>query len=122
MVAFKSPCGVETGVVRQVKCGSVWRDYTLRDGKIVAEDDLIMRPDDTPWRDPRSSGSKPEVTTAVEQVKAFHDLNPDTDVSQVPHVWADIRQLMAHFALKSRIERERKEAALMDITPTPPPN
>jgi hypothetical protein len=92
----------------------VWREYILRDGKIVAEDDLIMRPEDTLWRDPRSV-DQTEVAACVARIKAFHVMCPDIDVSRVPHIWSDICQLMAHFALESRIERERKEAALMEI-------
>jgi hypothetical protein len=109
------------GVVRQIQWGLVWREYILRDGKIVAEDDLIMRPEDTLWRDPRSV-DQAEVTSCVERIKAFHALHPDTDPTQVSHVWSDICQLMAHFALKSRIARERRENVLMDIAPTHPPN
>jgi hypothetical protein len=113
-IAFKSSFGVEMGVVRQIQWGLVWREYILRDGNTVAEGDLIMRPEDTLWRDPRSV-DQAEVAACVERIKAFHDLNPDTDPTQVPYVWSDICQFMAHFALKSRIERERKEAALMEI-------
>jgi hypothetical protein len=79
-----------------------------------------MRPEETLWRDPRSV-DQAEVTTAVERVKAFHVMYPDIDVSRVPHVWSDICQLMAHFSLKSRIERERKEAALTEIKASIPP-
>jgi hypothetical protein len=119
-IAFESPCGVETGVVRQIRWGLVWREYIVRDGKILAEDDLIMRPEDTLWRDPRSV-NQAEVAACVERIKAFHALHPDVDPTQVPNVWSDICQLMAHFALKSRIERERKEAALMEIKASIPP-
>jgi hypothetical protein len=119
-LTFKSPLGVETGVVSQIRWGLVWRAYILRDGKIVAEDDLIMRPEDTLWRDPRSV-DQAEVADCVERIKAFHALHPDTAPTQVPYVWSDICQLMAHFALKSRIERERKEAALMEIKASIPP-
>jgi hypothetical protein len=88
-IAFKSSFGIETGVVRQIQWGLVWREYTLRDGKIVAEDDLIMRPEDTLWRDPRSV-DQTEVAACVERIKAFHALHPDADPTQVPYVWSDI--------------------------------
>jgi hypothetical protein len=116
-LAFRSTLGIETGILRQIKWGLVWREYVLRDGKIVAEGDLILRPEDTPWRDPRSV-DQAEVTSCVERVKAFHTRYPDADPTQVPHVWADICQLMAHFTLKSRIARERRENALMEIRPS----
>jgi hypothetical protein len=120
-LAFKSSLGIETGVLRLILWGLVWREYALRDGRIVAEDDLIMRPEDTRWRDPRSV-DQAEVTSCVERIKTFHALHPDRDPTHVSHVWSDICQLMAHFALKSRIARERRENALMEITPTLPPS
>jgi hypothetical protein len=119
-LAFRWSFGIETGILSQIRWGLVWRDYVLRDGKIVAEDDLIMRPEDTLWRDP-GSVDQAEVTSCVERVKEFHDLHPDADVSRVTHIWSDICELMTHFALKSRIGREYKEAALMEINPTIPP-
>ena len=119
-LAFNSSFGIETGVLRQLQWGLVCREYALSGGRIVAEDNLIMRPDDTKWRHP-SSVSEVEVASCVERIKAFHALHPDTDPTKVSHVWSDICQLMAHFALKARVEPERKEAALMEITPIIPP-
>ena len=58
----------------------MWREYILRDGKIVTEDELIMRPEDMLWRDPRSV-DQAEVAACVERVKEFHHLHPDVDVS-----------------------------------------
>jgi hypothetical protein len=116
-LAFRSSFGIETGILRQIQWGLVWREYILRDSKILAEDDLIMRPEDTLWRDPRSV-DQAEVAACVERIKAFHALYPDADPTQVPSVWSDICQLMAHLAVKSRIEREQKENALMEIEPS----
>src|SRR5271156_1458729 len=112
-LAFNSTSGIETGILRQIQWGLVWREYAVRDGRIVAEDDLIMRPDDTKRRHP-ASVTEVEVASCVERIKAFHTLRPDTDPTQVSHVWSDICQLMAHFALRSRIERERRENARID--------
>ena len=120
-LAFNSTSGIETGILRQIQWGLVWREYALSDGRIVSEDDLIMRPEDTLWRDPRSV-DQAEVSACVERIKAFHALHPDTDPTQVSHVWSDICQLMAYYALKSRIEREREEATLMEIKPSIPPS
>lgn len=120
-LAFKSSFGIETGILRQIAWGLVSREYTLRDGRIAAEADLIMRPDDTKWRDPRSV-DQPEVDACVGRIKTFHALHPDTDPTQVPHIWSVICQLTCHFALKSRIERERKESARMEIAPVTPAN
>lgn len=113
-LAFHSTLGIETGILRQIQWGLVWREYALRNGKIVSEDDLIMRPEETPWRDPRSV-DQAEVTSCVERVNEFHALRPDADPTQDPQVWSDICQLMAHFALKAGIERERHAFAPMDI-------
>ena len=114
-LAFRTDFGIEIGVLRHIQQGITWKDYIMKDGRIIEEGALVMSPE-LHWRDP-DSVSESELEACAARVRAAHDANPDMDLRQIPHAWADFCQIMGYVAFRAAIERERKEFALMQIKP-----
>jgi hypothetical protein len=112
-LAFWSDSGVEMGILRKIKQGLVCRQYTMADGQIAMEHELVMLPGSATWRHPNSV-SEQELSACIERIKKAHDAAPDAEPRQNPELWADICQLMAYVALKNAIENERRSDALME--------
>lgn len=120
-IAFKSGFGIQTGILREIRQGLVRRQYTMADGRIAMEHELVMLPASTPWRHPDSVPEQ-ELNECIKRIKVPHDAAPNADPRQNPELWADICQLMAYIALKKAIENEGKRDVLMEFTPTIPPS
>jgi hypothetical protein len=92
----------------------------MKDGQVIAEAALVMCPE-LHWRDP-DSVSESELEACAARVRAAHDANPDMDLRQMPHAWADFLQIMGHIVYKTALENEHKRLARMEIKPSTPPN
>src|SRR5882672_5569881 len=51
IVSFKSGDGWQTGVLKDVRWGLVWRDFVLDDGRIIPEIKIQGYPQPQAWRD-----------------------------------------------------------------------
>jgi hypothetical protein len=87
-IAFRTDCGVETGVLRAIRQGLVWRDYVMKDGRIAAESEIVMRPcGPIEWRDPMLVPEF-EVLLSVQRIKAAHEANRGQDPRKVASLCA----------------------------------
>lgn len=119
-IAFRTDFGIEIGVLRHIQQGITWKDYVMKDGRIIEEGALVMSPE-LHWRDP-DSVSEAELEACAARVRAAHDANPDMDLREMPQAWADFRQIMGHFVYRTALENERKRLALMEVKPSIPPS
>src|SRR5260370_37792996 len=71
-VYYKTPLGIQGGVLLQVRQGLVWPDYIFEDGRIVPESELVMCPAPTPWRD-QTTVSEAEREAWAERIRVKLD-------------------------------------------------
>jgi hypothetical protein len=116
-LAFKCDFGIQMGILRQIKQGLVCRQYTMADGQIAMEHELVMSASG-PRRHP-STVTETELKSCVARVQAARNDASNGDLRQNPEVWSDFCQIVGYVALKEALDVGRKEHAIMENTPTP---
>jgi len=49
-VTFKSLSGLQTGILKEVRWGLLWRDFILEDGRVIPEHKILGCPEPPVWR------------------------------------------------------------------------
>jgi hypothetical protein len=119
-LAFKTDFDIQIGILKEIHRGLVCPQYKMADGQIAMEHQLVMSAPG-PWRHP-DTVTEEELNTCIARVQAFHNAAPDNDLRENAEAWGDFCQIVGYVALKSALEDERGDCAMMEITPTPPPN
>ena len=100
IVAYKSPVGQKSGVLKDVRWGLVWRDYILEDGRVVAEHRVLGCPESPAWR-PAEEISQDERELWEERLVYLAESGVDPrDRDQT--FWAELNQYLAYIYLKFR--------------------
>jgi hypothetical protein len=98
VVTFKSVDGLETGVLKEVRWGLVWRDFILEDGRVIAEHKIQGCPEPPAWR--TADEVMPEERETWERrlvSMAEAGLDP-RDREQA--FWAELNQYLAYTYLR----------------------
>ncbi len=119
-LAFKNDFGVQIGILKEIQQGLVCRQYAMVDGHIAMEHQLVMSAPG-PRRHP-DTVTETELKACVARVQVAHDAAPNDDLSENAAAWADFCQVAGYVALKASLDDERGECAMMETTPTLPPN
>ena len=98
MISFKTNAGVQSGILKEVRWGLLWRDFILEDGRVLAEQRVIGAPASPVWREP-TDVSKEEQQAWEEQlvVMASSGLDPHDRESEF---WAALTQYLAYTYLR----------------------
>lgn len=98
VVTFESVRGLDTGVLKEVRWGLVWRDFVLDDGRVIAEHKIAGCPEPPVWR------TADEVTAQEREAwerrlvsMAEAGLDP-RDREQA--FWAELNQYLAYTYLR----------------------
>ncbi len=103
LVSFNTNSGVQTGVVKDVRWGLVWRDVVLEDGRVVAEQKILGAPQAPAWREP-TEVSQQEQQACEEQLVMMSQSGLDPHDRESPF-WAALTQYLAFTYL--RFQRSR---------------
>jgi hypothetical protein len=98
VVSFTTNSGVQSGVLKEVRWGLVWRDFVLDDDRVIAEQKVIGAPQSPVWREP-SDVSHEEQQAWEEQlvVMSQSGLDPHDRESAF---WAALTQYLAFTYLR----------------------
>lgn len=98
VISFKTNAGVQSGILKEVRWGLLWRDFVLEDGRVLAEDRVIGAPTSPIWREP-TDVSKEEQQAWEEQlvVMAMSGLDPHDRESEF---WGALTQYLAYTYLR----------------------
>jgi len=100
VIAFNSPAGPKSGVVREVRWGLVWRDFILADGRVIPEHRVLGCPEEPVWRS-ADEVSQDEREAWEERLILLAEGGVDPrDREQT--FWAELTQYLAYVYLKAR--------------------
>jgi hypothetical protein len=97
-ISFQSSGGWETGVLREVRWGLVWRDFILEDGRVIPERKIAGCPEPTIWRK-ASEVTQEERERCEEQLVSMAGAGLDPRSREQPF-WADLNQYLAYTYLR----------------------
>lgn len=105
IVTFKSSGGPRSGVVKEVRCGLVWLDFILEDGRVIPEHKISGHPEPPVWR-------KPDEVTQKEREAWESRLVEMADAGLDPHdqeqsFWAELNQYLAFTYLRFKQAGQR---------------
>jgi hypothetical protein len=98
VVSFQSSNGWETGVLRQVRWGLVWRDFVLEDGRVIPEGKVSGCPEHTLWRK-ASEIPQDEREKCEERLVSMAGAGLDPRSREQPF-WAELNQYLAYTYLR----------------------
>jgi hypothetical protein len=107
-VAFRGANGIELAVLRRIRYGIMWIDYVLEDGRLIAENEMVMSIGPT-WRDP-DSVSEEECQACVARIQAVYVAG--NDLTEDSEAFSDLVQLQAYVAMKLARKRTQDVFAL----------
>jgi hypothetical protein len=97
-VSFKSGDGWNTGVLREVRWGLVWRDFILDDGRVISEIRISGCPQPPVWR-AASEVTQAERETAEERLASMAESGLDPRERE-QWFWAELNQYLAYTYLR----------------------
>jgi hypothetical protein len=105
LITFTSPSGLKTGIVKEVRWGLVWRDFVLKDGRVIPEHKVLGCPQPSVWR-------KAEEITQDEREACERRLVTMAEAGLDPRereqsFWAELNQYLAYTYLRFRQARRR---------------
>jgi|SRR5207302_8187908 len=109
-ITFKSDSGLKVGILKEVKCGLVWRDFILEDGRVIPEHRILGCPEPPVWRTADEiSQDEREAAEGRLVMMAEAGLDPrDREQS----FWAELNQYLAYTYLRfNRTEHKSPDAA-----------
>lgn len=97
-ISFKSPTGIETAILKEVRWGLVWRDYVLEDGRVIPEHRISGCPQPQVWR-------KIDEVTDHEREECEERLLSMVGAGMDPRIrdqsfWAELNQYLAYTYLR----------------------
>ena len=106
MLGFKSSAGFETGILKEVRWGLVWRDFILEDGRVIPEHRISGSPHPQVWR------RVDEVTAAEQEAceeRLLNMANSGMDPRKRDQLfWAELNQYLAYTYLKFKKAGEQQ--------------
>ena len=107
VISFQSSAGPETGNLKEVRWGLVWRDFILEDGRVIPEHRISGCPQPQVWRkiDEVSDNEREECE---ERLLSMAGAGMDPRTRDQPF-WAELNQYLAYTYLRfKQAEREVK--------------
>lgn len=98
IVKFETNSGIQSGILKEVRWGLLWRDFILDDGRVVAEQKAIGAPESPVWREPTDI-SKEEQQAWEEQLVVMANSGLDPNDREGPF-WAALMQYLAFTYLR----------------------
>lgn len=97
-ITFKSISGLETGILKGVRWGLVWRDFILEDGRVIPEHKVSGCPEPPVWR-------KADEVTQDEREAWERRLVSMAEAGLDPRdreqsFWAELNQYLAYIYLR----------------------
>lgn len=106
LVIFKSSGGLNSGVLKEIRWGLVWRDFILEDGRVIPEHQVVGCPDPPAWRS-TNEVSEAEREAWEERLVTMAESGIDPhDREQT--FWAELNQYLAYIYL--RFNRNRSNS------------
>lgn len=107
LVAFKSSTGDETATLHEVRWGLVWRDFILKDGRVIPEHRVSGCPHPQKWR-------KTADVTADERERCEERLLSMAQAGMDPRrrdetFWAELNQYLAYTYLRFKQARSQSQ-------------
>jgi len=97
-ISFQSSDGWETGILREVRWGLVWRDFILEDGRVIPERKISGCPEHTVWRK-ASDVPQDERERCEERLVSMAAAGLDPRSREQPF-WAELNQYLAYTYLR----------------------
>jgi hypothetical protein len=98
IVTFNSSAGLKSGVLKEVRCGLVWRDFILEDGRVIPEHKVLGCPEAPTWRS-ADEVSQDEREAWEERLVSMAESGVDPrNREQV--FWAELNQYLAYIYLR----------------------
>ena len=98
IITFKSLSGLETGILREVRWGLVWRDFILEDGRVIPEHKILGHPEPPVWRK-ADEVSQDEREAGEERLVSMAEAGLDP-WDQEQSFWAELNQYLAYTYLR----------------------
>ncbi len=98
LITFTSSSGQETGVVKEVRWGLVWRDYILDDGRVIPEHKITGCPEPQVWRNV-AEVSEEERHECEQRLLSMANSGMDPR-KRDQSFWAELNQYLAYTYLR----------------------
>jgi len=98
VITFKSFNGLQTGILKEVRWGLLWRDFILEDGRVIPEHKILGCPEPPVWR-------RPDEVTQEEREAWERRLVSMAEAGLAPRdreqaFWAELNQYLAYTYLR----------------------
>lgn len=107
VITFASKSGPQTGVVKEIRWGLVWRDFILEDGRVVPEHKIVGHPDPPAWRKPEDI-SQSEREEWERRLVSMADAGLDPRKDEQPFR-AELNQYLAYTYLRYKPSKPKPE-------------
>jgi hypothetical protein len=98
VITFKSTVSLESGVLKEVRWGLVWRDFILEDGRVIPEHNVLGHPEPPVWRN-ADEVSHDEREAWEERLASMAEGGIDPRDREQPF-WAELNQYLAYVYLR----------------------
>ena len=106
IVHFTSAAGLQSGVLREVRWGLVWRDFILEDGRVIPEHRVAGCPESPTWRS-ADEVSQEERETWEERLVSMVESGVDPR-NREQTFWAELNQYLAYIYLRFQRSEQKK--------------
>ena len=97
-ITFESATGLNSGVLKEVRWGLVWRDFILDDGRVIPEHRVQGCPQPPVWRK-ADEVSRDEREAWEERLVSMAEAGIDPR-DREQSFWAELNQFLAYIYLK----------------------
>ncbi len=98
IISFQTRSGHQSGALKEIRWGLVWRDFVLEDGRVIAEHKVAGAPPCPIWREPTEISREEQQQREEELVMmATSGLDPHDRESPL---WAALTQYLAFTYLR----------------------
>jgi hypothetical protein len=98
IIWFKSLGGLDTGSLKEVRWGLVWRDFILEDGRVIPEHKIQGCPEPPVWRK-TDEVSQDERGACERRLVSMAEAGLDPRQRDQPF-WAELNQYLAYIYLR----------------------
>lgn len=105
IITFQSASGSTSGIVKEVRWGLVWRDFILKDGRVIPEHKVLDHPQPPVWRKPEEV-SQDEREAWERRLVSMADAGLDPREREQPF-WAELNQYLAYTYLRLKQDRDK---------------
>jgi hypothetical protein len=106
IVHYNSSAGLESGVLKEVRWGLVWRDFILEDGRVIPEHRVAGCPESPTWRT-ADEVSQDERETWEERLVSMVESGVDPR-NREQSFWAELNQYLAYIYLRFQRSEQQK--------------